>query len=90
MFASFASCFLGLMQPTLVINETEKTYKTGSRPNSMAVLIVYSGEGIKPLDRTVDYLRDFDIVLTTPDTIYGQIRNYNKAAATIAYGTLLL
>lgn len=59
----------------------------GKHPHAMAVVIVHSAEGIKPLEQSVDSLRGFDIVLTTPDTLCGQIRAYNTAAAIIAEGS---
>ncbi len=52
----------------------------------LAVVIVHGQEGLKPLANTVQTLRGYDIVSTTPETICTQIRNWKKACTVIASG----
>lgn len=47
---------------------------------------MHGTEGLKRTAVTVEYLRGFDIVLRTPDTICAQIRAYKKALAAIVGG----
>ncbi len=67
-------------------NEIDRVYKPSTHAHAMAVIIVHGQEGQKPVDLTVEQLRGNDVVLTTPDTIYRQIRNYHAAATLIREG----
>ena len=68
------------------MDETNKVFNPATHPHAMAVAIVHGQEGFKPLANTVEVLRGFDIVLTTPETICPQIRNWKKACTVIATG----
>ena len=67
-------------------NEIDRVYKPSTHAHAMAVIIVHGQEGQKPVDLTVEQLRGNDVVLTTPDTICRQIRNYHAAATLIREG----
>lgn len=45
----------------------------------MAVAIVHGTQGMKSTDCTMEYLRGFDIILTTLGTICAQIVQHKKA-----------
>lgn len=68
------------------VDETAKVFNPGNHPHSMAIAIVHGVEGLKPLEVTVEDLRGYDIVLTTPETICAQIRTWKKAYAAVARG----
>ena len=68
------------------MNETEKVYNPGDHAHAMAVIVVHGQEGHKPADVTVEQLRGYDIVLTTPDTICRHISAYQAAATLIREG----
>lgn len=68
------------------MNENSKVFNPTSHPDSMTIGIVHGTEGMKPTAVTIDYLRGFDIILTTPDTIRAQIRAYKTTLEALSRG----